>query len=115
MAGKQLNTTTSSSQTTTATPQTAVGSSVGGSENSGSLQPGTSTDLLRSSNGIPLSTTNLPSVNLSANLSTSTASASPVVTSKHHINVAMLSLSAIFIIVAIILFFTANRSAKTTT
>jgi len=110
----ELNTTTqSSSQTTTQSPQSAVGSgSVGGTQ-TGSVQSGTPTDLLNNQPGIPLADTPLSTVNLQPS-TTATNTAQPPV-SKHHVNAGLLSFSALLILIAIILFIVAGRSVKSTT
>src|SRR2546421_637495 len=110
----QLNTTTrSASQSTTQTPQSTAGSSVGGVQTRG-VQSGTPADVLRSTNGIPLSNTALSVVNLGGTTTSATTSSKPV-TPKHHANVPLLGFSALLIVIAIVMFWIDSRSVKTTT
>lgn len=113
-----LNATTNSSggQTTTQSPQSAVGSGVGGTQ-TGGVQSGTPNNLLTSSNGISLSGTALTTVSLNPGTATKASTttvplASPI---KHHVNSVLLGFSGLLIVVAIVLFWVANRSVKSTT
>ncbi|HEX4775054.1 MAG TPA: hypothetical protein VH234_06075 [Candidatus Saccharimonadales bacterium] len=112
-----LNATSNSSgQTTTQSPQSAVGSSVGGAQ-TGGVQSGTPNNLLTSSNGISLSSTALTTVSLNPGTTTATSTTTVPLASpaKHHINSVLLGFSGLLIVVAIVLFWVASRSVKSTT
>ncbi len=107
----------SSSQTTTTSPQSVGSSTDDGSAQVGqSVQPGTAANLLNSQNGVQLSNLVLPTVDLNAAATPSMLSSStPTGATKHHVNLTLLTVPGLFMIVAIVLFFVANRSIKSTT
>lgn len=113
MATDQLTATAGSgSQATTQSPQSA-GQPSGNSALSGSVQPGTATSLLDSQDGVPLHGTALSTVSL-----TNTAPAVAVLPKasppKHHVNSAFFGFSGLLLLVAVVLFWNTNRSAKGT-
>ena len=116
MATNQLTTGTGSGvQSTAQTPQSASQGTTGGTQSS-SVQPGTATALLSSPGGLPLQGTKLTTVSLNAATPATVASVSPAAAlPKHHVNTALFGFSALLLVVAIVLFWTANRSVKNTT
>lgn len=113
MADTTLNITPGSgTQSATQTPQSAGSPNNGGTETSG-VQPGTASDLLRSSNGVQLKQTPLTTVNLDT---AKAGSAQPVQrTEGHHIHPVLGVFSAALFILAIALFWLTSRSVKNTT
>ncbi len=106
-------------QGTTQNPQSVPSGQAiaGASARSGGVQPGTSKNVLTSQNGLSLHASTLTAVNLDTTAS-ATAQAKPAPTAKkpdHHINPALVAVSIALIIIAIVLFWTINRSAKNTT
>lgn len=117
MAQNNLATTTANGgeQTTTGSPQnaTAVGSFTG--QQASAVQPGTASNLLANQpgqSGLPLRGTQLTTVNLKTSTA---ATATPSATPARHLNPALFVVSGILLVVAVVLFWTAARSAKTTT
>jgi len=99
MAEAQLPAVTATgSQTNTQSPQT--GGSYGPAAASSGVQPGTSNNLLTSSNGISLAPGPVTTVNLGQ--ATGATIAAPV--SKHHFNTTLMGFSILLFVVAIILF-----------
>lgn len=103
----------SGTQSSTQTPQTSVQASSLGGQNS-SLQPGTDSSLLTSSNGI-----NLSDITSNGTTSASTTTASSQVASTepvhHKVNPVLLGFAIILFVVAIVLFAITSRSEKSTT
>lgn len=83
----------------------------------GQVQPGVTGSALGPQTGISLNTTVLPNVKL--NLSTSTiaasAPASRPATKPHHISPVLISIPVILVLIALVSFWQANRSVKSTT
>lgn len=107
-------TSNSSNQETTQNPQTA--NSSGGGAGANDFQPTAMSSTLTSSVGVPLQPTAVTTVPLAAATATTIATAPvnlPVPT--HHLNAALLSLPALFLVVGIAVFMGISRSAKTTT
>ncbi|HEX5743902.1 MAG TPA: hypothetical protein VFX84_00405 [Candidatus Saccharimonadales bacterium] len=106
-------------QNTTGNPQTAPTGTPGTPAKSGSVQPGTSTDLLNSQQGIGLGSPALTTVNLDSDPSqvrTQTGSQSQAAAQPpYHANLAWLSVPAIFLLVAAGMVWAIARSAKSTT
>lgn len=110
----ELNTTANAggTQTSTQSPQSSAPATDTASTTSSGIQPGTATDLLRSSNGIVLQQSPLTTVNLTA----STQSTTPVQTPQaRHINGGLLAFSLILFVVAVVLFWKTGRSVNNTT
>jgi hypothetical protein len=105
------------SQAKTQTPQASVGPSTNATS-SGNVQPGTASSLLTSqsgSNGISLTSQELPTVTVSA-MATSGQVGQPKPTpSVHHINMFFLCFALLLFIIAAVTFGVITRSAKTTT
>lgn len=112
MAENTLKTVTAGgTQTATQSPQDSVqaGNSLGG-QSASDVQSGTATSLLNSGGGIVLNSTPLTTVNLSATGQT------PVVTTQpRHIHPVLFGFSALLLVIAVALFWSASRSAKNTT
>jgi hypothetical protein len=108
------------SQVTTQNPQTVpTGQSVGGaSTKSGGVQPGTARSVLTSQNGLSLGNSALTTVNLATGEASGTQAESKAVAQQpaaHHVNGALVGISIVLILVAIVLFWAIGRSAKSTT
>ena len=113
----QLNTTTSGnqSQATTQSPQ-LTGRPATNSTQSGSVQPGTTSSLLESSNGISLGDGKLTAVSLKpSSLATSSAKDVGNKPAQHDFNPAYLALPVLLVIVAVVIVIVTNRSVKKTT
>ncbi|HEY5442561.1 MAG TPA: hypothetical protein VIJ68_03415 [Candidatus Saccharimonadales bacterium] len=117
MANSPLPTTGSSqSQSATQSPQAGVQSISSGAKSS-SVQPGTTTSLLSgSTSGVALRPTALPTVNLTNVPATSTQATTQAAPAKapHHVNSALLGMAILLFVVAVVLFWVTNRSAKNT-
>jgi hypothetical protein len=116
MASESLTATGSSgSQTNTQSPQTAgAGNFTPGAQQSGSVQPGTATDVLTSQNGTPLANTSLTTVSLGSSTGSTTAAPTPT-TKPHHINPGLLAIAIFLFVFAVALFWSAARPEKNTT
>lgn len=113
MAETSLSTTSNGgTQLTTQSPQVAGNTNNGGGASSG-LQPGTASDLLRSSNGVQLKQTPLSTVALGDRTTSSTQTAEQP--KGHHINPVLEIFSITLFILAIALFWFTSRSVKNTT
>src|SRR5580765_1030313 len=117
MADQLTATSGSGTQTTTGTPQSVpITAGFGGGTQASGVQPGTATSLLNSSQGVELTPTALPSVSLdSTTTAGKTTSVIPLAAKPHHLNLGLLGISAVLVVVAIVLFWSMNRSAKNTT
>jgi hypothetical protein len=116
MAALSTTTTPTGAQTSTQSPQAAGGTSTG--TRSSSVQPGTAPNLLnaQAAGGVPLTNTAITTVNLGKTSASATTSAkvnTPVSTSQA--SPAVLGISALFFVAAIVIFALMNRSAKNTT
>jgi len=101
-------------QITTQTPQSATGPA--GGTKSNSLQPGTATTLLNSSTGIQLQNKAVPTIQLPpATATVAQAGPSPVPAKPHHVSPVLISLPVILVLVALVMFWQARRSVKSTT
>lgn len=110
-----LNTTTGTgTQTSTGSPQTVGAGS--NTAQSGSVQPGTATNLLNSSQGISLANTPLTTVNLGA---TKTATTPGTTTGQaaadQQVSPLAIGVCVLLFAVALVAFAIINRSAKNTT
>jgi hypothetical protein len=115
MANNQLTTVNGSGeQTTTQSPQSATQPAATGTL-SGSLQPGTASNLLNGQGGVALHGTSLSTVSLSAASPATTASTAAVTPVKHHPIPALYGVSTLLLVIALILFWTTSRSVKITT
>lgn len=115
MADGLTATSSSGQQTTTGNPQIAPPQSGGPSTESGGIQPGTTSNLLTNSGGLPLNTAQpLTTVDLSATSTSTTATTSPPA-KDHQISPGLIGLTIALFALAIIAFWVTNRSAKTTT
>jgi hypothetical protein len=115
MAESTLTTTTATgSQTTTQSPQTSAAATNFGGQQSSGVQPGTARDLLNSTNGIPLASSPVTTVNL-ANAAQQTVTTTQVPKEQHHVNPALMGFSVLLFLVAIVLFWNTSRSVKNTT
>jgi hypothetical protein len=117
MNEQQLPTATNGGdQTTTQSPQTSAGAANNNNTNSSQVQPGTATDLLKSSSGLLLSPTTVTTVNLApVTTNASTKAITDPKPASHDVNIGLLSVGIIFAVVAIGLFVFVARSAKNTT
>jgi hypothetical protein len=105
----------SGTQATTQSPQTAGQPAATGTQ-SGNVQPGTATNLLNSSGGVPLRPTPLSTVSLTPSASTPAVLAQSTVTQpKHHINPVLFGFSGLLLLVAVVSVWIISRSAKNTT
>ena len=112
MADNNLPTTTSSqSQSTTQSPQNSAAYNGYRGQLSSQVQPGTSTNVLTSNQGVPLRGAALPSVRLTA----STQQTPPAATAPRHIHPVLFIFSFLLFVAAIALFWSASRSVNTTT
>jgi hypothetical protein len=107
MAETQLPAVTSSgSQTNTQSPQSAGPAT--STTNAGSVQPGTANSLLTSNNGVSLTPTQVTTVSLGQS-----AGSTPVTpVSKHHFNSALMGISILLFVMAVIMFKFAGNSGK---
>jgi hypothetical protein len=107
--------TNSGTQTSTQSPQTA-GKPSSSAANSSGVQTGTAASLLNSDSGVPLSATPLTTVNINGKAGTTTNSTVATTTAaKHQVNPALVGITGLFIIIAVISFLAISRSAKNTT
>ena len=114
MAGTQLNATTSDGQqTSTQNPQTAGQSAISGAP-AGSVQPGTSSDLLNGQGSVQLHDQPLTTVNLSAAPDVS-PQPKPVAPPQHHFNPVLLLITAVLLLIAAGSVVSISRSSKNTT
>lgn len=104
------------SQINTQNPQTA-GQPANLGVQSSKVQPGTANDVLNrpTTEGVPLSGTQLPSVNLSQTAAQTTAQPQPQTTTQRDINPAMIAGPATLFVLAVVVFWAMSRSAKNTT
>lgn len=106
-------------QNATGNPQTAPTGTPGTPAKSGSVQPGTSTDLLNNQQGIGLGSPALTTVKLDGDPSqvrTQTGSQAQTGSQQpYHANLVWLSIPAIFILLAAGMVWAIARSAKSTT
>jgi hypothetical protein len=104
---------------TTQNPQTVPTGTPGSPAQSGSVQPGTSDNLLKSEQGISLNNTALTTVKLDGDPSQirtqKQAVSKPAAQPAHHVNAAWLVIPVIFVLVAAGMFVVMSRSAKSTT
>jgi hypothetical protein len=107
----------SSDQANTQDPQSAPSatSSFGASQTSGGVQPGTAESLLSSQNGITLSSTSLPGVNLSTVSASQSTATNPSAQAKHHVSAPLLIFAVLLIAAAGVMFWATSRSVKNTT
>jgi hypothetical protein len=111
----QLTTTTGSgTQASTQSPQTAGLAASSGTQAS-SLQPGTATSLLNGRNGVPLHGQALTVVNINGATAATIAQSPSTRVTKHHINTALMGVSVLLLLIAIVLFWVTSRSVKSTT
>jgi hypothetical protein len=103
----------SGSQTNTQSPQTASSGGFSPGQQSSSVQPGTATDVLTSTNGTPLKNTPLTTVNLTTSTTAQTQAPTPA-KKQHHISPGLLIISVILFFVAVGLFWSAARPVKNT-
>lgn len=114
--GMALNTTTANgTQTTTQSPQSLVSGTT--TAKTGTIQPGTAKDLLNSTNGVALGDQQLTTVSLANSTSTSTSTNTATNNAKNNHNVSPVALGfcALLFVIALVMFFMTNRSAKNTT
>jgi hypothetical protein len=103
----------SGTQSSTQSPP-AVGAAGGAPSNATGVQPGTATSLLNTTTGgVALKNTQLSVVGLGAR--TSTQSAQPEPAPAKHVSPVLFGFSGLLFIIAIAMFWTTARSAKTTT
>lgn len=115
-----LNTTTGSgTQSATGTPQ-SVGSQNTNAATSGSVQPGTASNLLSnpaagSTAGISLTGSQVTTVDLTGTSATTQTATTQPPAQPHHVNTVALGVCAVLAIVAVLVFVSMSRSAKNTT
>jgi hypothetical protein len=104
------------SQASTQTPQASVGPA-GNSNSSGTVQPGTATNLLETDNGgITLTNQVLPTVTVAATATgTVQTTKSDTQSTNHHTNFFLLGLAIVIFVLAVGFFWSTFRSAKNTT
>ena len=103
----------SGTQAATANPQTLAS---GSATQTNSVQPTTSGNLLKSQGGIPLDSTVLPTVDLSAvSQQGQTQAASTTPAAPRHINTTYLVFPVLLFVIAVVAFWLTNRSVKNTT
>ncbi|PIZ62669.1 hypothetical protein COY17_02170 [Candidatus Saccharibacteria bacterium CG_4_10_14_0_2_um_filter_52_9] len=115
----QLNTVSGfGSQTTTETPQSAGQGNAGGTRSS-NLQPGTSPSLLNStkSGGVPLQNNGVSTISLAPTAAAQTQTVTGVApqTKPYHYSPVAIAFPATLFVVALIMVWLTNRSAKNTT
>jgi hypothetical protein len=99
-------------QSTTGDPQTTGQETIGATKSS--IQPTTASNLLISSNGVPLSQTPLSTVNLGSSTTSLPTNASPPA-AKYHVNSVLVVIVIGLFILAVVLFWLTGRSVKNTT
>jgi hypothetical protein len=104
----------SQSETNTQSPQSNAQSINSGTKTS-SVQPGTTTSLLNGQGSVTLHPTALTNVSLT-NTQPATAPVAAATTAKHrhHVNPVLFGFSALLFLIAVVLIWTINRSAKKT-
>jgi hypothetical protein len=101
------------SQTTTQSPQSnATSGSFGAGRQGSSVQPGTASSLLTSQNGLPLQSTQLSTVSLGSQSSSSTQA--PTTTKTHHTSPLALGFSILLLVLAVAIFWGMARPVKNT-
>ncbi|HYH36224.1 MAG TPA: hypothetical protein VD706_01860 [Candidatus Saccharimonadales bacterium] len=110
---------TGAQQSSTSNPQTVPsGQSISGASNrSGGVQPGTATSVLTSNNGLSLELSPVTTVSLSKSAGTGAQSRTvstpePV---KHQVNGTFIIIPIVLVVIAVGLFWSMSRSAKSTT
>ncbi|HVV66950.1 MAG TPA: hypothetical protein VHB72_02670 [Candidatus Saccharimonadales bacterium] len=101
------------SQTHTQSPQSSAGSGSPATAPTSSVQPGTATSLLTSTQGVKLNNTQLSVVNISTSPQTITGqthTANPPKT--HHINPVLLGIAGACLLLAVVFFVIISRSGK---
>jgi len=106
-------TTGSGSQGTTQDPQTASQAPVIPANQSSSVQPSAPNSILTNVGGIPLQQTGGQSLSLAPSTTAATVATPQAV--HHHPNSVLLGFSVLLFVVAIVLFWSTTRTAKTTT
>lgn len=104
-------------QTTTQNPQSVPAQSIGASNSSGGVQPGTASSLLTDKQGVTLHSQALTSVSLIDNgtrTETHPASQAPV-PPRHHVNAALFIIPVALCVIAVAMFWIVHSSAKSTT
>ncbi|MGH7192307.1 MAG: hypothetical protein ACREJM_02095 [Candidatus Saccharimonadales bacterium] len=105
-------------QNTTQNPQTVPTQTLGGaSAKSGGVQPGTAASLLTSSQGEYMGSPAITTVSLGAAGQTQAATQAPSDTTKpvHHTSAAWFVVPVALCLVAVVMFWTMTRTAKSTT
>lgn len=103
-------------QGSTQNPQAIPAQSIGASTQTGSVQPGTSKNLLNGQNGMPIGGSALTTVSLDNTGTGTRTSAEPAHSApQHHVHAWVFIIPAVFCLVAIGMFWQMTRTAKSTT
>lgn len=100
-------------QTATQDPQAATTQAVGAPAQSAGVQPGTTSSLLTSTQGVSLSDTPLTTVSLASSTQAQPNQAGQPV--HHHVNYGLYGVSIVLCVLAAVIFWATGRSAKNTT
>lgn len=105
-------------QTTTQNPQAISGQNISASTQSSGIQPGTSTDLLNSTQGETLGAPSLTAVSLvntGTRTETSAPGSGPASKPAHHVNAALFVIPVALVLMAAAMFWYMTRSAAKST
>lgn len=107
---------TGGQQGSTQNPQTVPAKTLGNTAQAGGVQPGTSSSVLTSNSGQSLSPVAVTAVSLNGATSTGQVQAAPARRApQHHVSAATLVIPIVLVLLAVVLFWGINRSAKSTT